>query len=395
MMNQFSVRYDQSKYLDSQNDMIAAALDFAVRAHDGAFRASGQPYIIHPIAVAETVASWGMDHEAIAAALLHDVVEDTDATLEDLAGQFSPKVAELVDGVTKLRLSSSPRPPADSLRLEASNESLRKLLLATAKDYRVILIKLADRLHNMRTLGYLPPASRIRIARESLEVYAPLADRLGMGQIKGELSDLGFKFSQPEEYADLEKRVKLTAKKAERYMSVLKRAISEYLAAGEVSVLDIEARQKHYYSIYRKLLKVEGDLDKINDLIAVRVIVPDVSSCYQALGIIHQHYKPLIYRIKDYIAVPKTNGYQSLHTTVFAEDGHITEIQIRTPEMHESAEHGLAAHFYYDQQKLSKTGTCIGCAAWRSCRKRPDLHLSSSRGPSWSCLVTGSLRFHR
>ena len=350
----FSVRYDTSKYTQSQNDVIDSALDFAVRAHTGQLRASGEPYIIHPIAVAETVASWGLDHEAITAAILHDVAEDTGATLDELSGRFGIKVAELVDGVTKLRLSSSPRPPADSARLETSNENLRKLLLATAKDYRVILIKLADRLHNMRTLGYLPVESRKRIARESLDIYAPLADRLGMGEVKGELSDLGFKYSQPVEYADLERQVKLTAQKAQRYMSILKRAIRDYVEVAGVKVIAVEARQKHLYSIWRKLQRQEGDLEKVYDFIAVRVIVPDVASCYHVLGIIHQHYKPLIYRIKDYIAVPKTNGYQSLHTTVFAEDGHITEIQIRTPEMHEFAEHGLAAHFFYDQQKLSK-----------------------------------------
>ena len=239
-MNNYSIRYDTSKFTESQKQLIESALAYAVSTHGEQQRASGEPYIIHPIAVAETAASWGMDQEAIAAALLHDVVEDTDATLEDVSERFGSKVAELVDGVTKLRLSSSPRPPADSLRLAASNENLRKLLLATARDYRVILIKLADRLHNMRTLGFLPPESRKRIARESIEIYAPLADRLGMGQLKGELSDLGFKYSQPEEYADLERRVKLTARKAERYMSVLKRAIAEYLTAGDVKVLNIE-----------------------------------------------------------------------------------------------------------------------------------------------------------
>ncbi|HUD11256.1 MAG TPA: RelA/SpoT family protein, partial [Candidatus Saccharimonadia bacterium] len=353
-MTKISIQYSKEQYLQKQNELIDQAVAFAIQAHGDQVRASGQPYIIHPIAVAETVASWGLDYEAVIAALLHDVVEDTDVTLEGVAELFGPKVAELVDGVTKLRLSTSPRPAADSARQAANNENLGKLLLATTRDYRVIPIKLADRLHNMRTLGYLSPERRARIARESLEVYAPLADRLGMGQLKGELEDLGFKYSRPHDYAELEKLVNVTAKKAERYLAVLKRAIGEYLAEGGVELLRIEARQKHYYSISKKLAKVGGDIEKIYDLIAVRVIVSDISACYQALGILHQHYKPLIYRIKDYIAVPKTNGYQSLHTTVFAEDGHITEIQIRTPEMHEAAEHGLAAHFYYDQQKSTK-----------------------------------------
>jgi guanosine-3',5'-bis(diphosphate) 3'-pyrophosphohydrolase len=353
-MTNISVQYDRDRYTPKQNKLIEDAVKFAQNAHGEQLRASGQPYIIHPVAVAETVAKWGLDYESVIAAILHDVVEDTDVILEDVSERFGLKVAELVDGVTKLRLSSSPRADAGSTRQAINNENLGKLLLATTRDYRVIPIKLADRLHNMRTLGYLAPERRLRIARESLEVYAPLADRLGMGQLKGELEDLGFKYSRPDESAELEKRVHLSAKKAERYLAVLKHAISEYLVAGSVRLIRIEARQKHYYSIWKKLAKVNGDIEKIYDLFAVRVIVPDVASCYQALGILHQHYKPLIYRIKDYIAVPKTNGYQSLHTTVFAEDGHITEIQIRTPEMHEAAEHGLAAHFYYDQQKVTK-----------------------------------------
>ncbi|HEY2003944.1 MAG TPA: bifunctional (p)ppGpp synthetase/guanosine-3',5'-bis(diphosphate) 3'-pyrophosphohydrolase [Candidatus Saccharimonadia bacterium] len=348
------MQYEHQRYTDEQNEAIARALEYANTAHNGQRRASGEPYIIHPIAVAETLAEWGLDYEAVMAALLHDVVEDTDATLDQVKDEFGPKVAELVDGVTKMRLSATPRPAAGSARLEASNENLRKLLLATAKDPRVILMKLADRLHNMRTLGYLPPEKRMVIARESLEVYAPLADRLGMGQLKGELEDLGFKYSRPEEYADLERQVRVTAKKAERYLAILKRAIAQHLEDGGVKMLHIEGRQKHYYSIYKKLAKVGGDLDKIYDLIAVRIIVQDVAACYQTLGILHQQYKPLIYRIKDYIAVPKTNGYQSLHTTVFADEGRITEIQIRTPLMHEEAEHGLAAHFFYDLRKTSK-----------------------------------------
>lgn len=350
-MNKFSVHIEQNRYNAEQNAAIDRALDYAVTAHDGQLRASGEPFVTHPLAVAEIVASWHLDYEAVMAALLHDVVEDTSVTADDVKHEFGEKVAYLVDGVTKLRLSKTPRPAADSVRLEESNENLRKLLLATTKDYRVMFIKLADRLHNMRTLGFLQPKRRAEIARESLQVYAPLADRLGMGLLKGELEDLSFKYSQPEAYAELERLVKVRAKKAHRYLMVLKRAVSNHLWDAGVKLQSIEARQKRYYSIYKKLVKVEGDIDKIYDLIAVRVIVPDVSSCYQALGIIHQHYKPLIYRIKDYISVPKPNGYQSLHTTVFAEDGHITEIQIRTPEMHEAAENGLAAHFYYDTQK--------------------------------------------
>lgn len=353
-MKKYSIQYDRKRFSISQNDSIKHALKYAISAHEGQLRASGEPYIIHPIAVAELVAGWGLDHEAVMAALLHDVVEDTETTAQVLSEEFGFTVAELVEGVTKLRLSISPRPAADSARLEASNENLRKLLLASTKDYRVMLIKLADRLHNLRTLEFLAPEKQAEVARESLQIYAPLADRLGMGVLKGELEDLGFRYAQPEEYRRLEMMVKVTMRKSARYLVGLRKMISNHLKQGGVKVLTIEARRKHYYSIFKKLAKVEGDIEKIYDLMAVRVIVPDVLACYQTLGILHQYYKPLIYRIKDYIAVPKPNGYRSLHTTVFAEEGRIIEIQIRTPEMHEMAEYGLAAHFYYDVHKSSR-----------------------------------------
>ena len=350
-MNKLSIRYDESRFTNEQVESIALAETEAIRAHDGQKRASGEPYVVHPFAVAEIVADWGLDCEAVMAALLHDVVEDTDVTVGELSKKFGKRVAELVDGLTKL--GDLPKPEAGSSRLELSNENLRKLLLATAKDYRVILIKLADRLHNLRTLGYLPPAKRLRIAQESLEVYAPLADRLGMGELKAEIEDLSFRYAMPDEYASTVALVASNTKSSERYLVVLKRQLGEVLKSGGVHAESIEGRRKHLYSIHKKMAKVDGDLSKIYDLIAVRILVPDVAACYQALGLIHQKYKPLIYRIKDYIAVPKPNGYQSLHTTVFAEDGHITEIQIRTPQMHAEAERGLAAHYFYDAQKKS------------------------------------------
>lgn len=350
-MNKLRMQYDAKRFNADENDLIARALKFAIAAHADQKRATGDPYVIHPIAVAEIVANWGLDSEVVAAALLHDVVEDTPVTLAELHEAFGPKVAELVNGLTKLKLSSSPRPAADSLRVEHNNENLRKLLLAVTKDFRVILIKLADRLHNMRTLSALSDEKRSRIAWESLQVFAPLADRLGMGQLKGELEDLGFANAKPEEYADLRRQVEEVALGSSKYLAGLKRAIMRHMRESGVEVLQIEARQKHYYSIYKKLVKTNGDIDKIYDLVAVRIIVRDVAACYQALGVLHQHYKPLIYRIKDYIAVPKPNGYQSLHTTVFGEEGRISEIQIRTPAMHEAAEFGLAAHYYYDSHK--------------------------------------------
>lgn len=352
-MSNFSVHFDRSRFTAKQLDEIERARDYAVTAHSGQQRASGEAFVIHPIAVAEIVAEWGLDHEAVMAALLHDVVEDTSVTLVQLEQAFGSKVAELVDGVTKLRLSATPRLDPTSLRREASSENLRKLLLASTKDLRVLLLKLADRLHNLRTLGFLPEHKRQLIAGESLEIFAPLADRLGMGVLKGEIEDLGFRYAMPEPYAQLEREVHLSTRQAERELSVLQRSIARQLKAANIDVIKIEGRRKHYYSIYKKLAKVEGDLTKIYDLVAVRVLAPDVASCYQVLGILHQQYKPLIHRIKDYIAVPKPNGYQSLHTTVFGVDGRITEIQIRTQQMHEEAEYGLAAHFFYDQQKQS------------------------------------------
>ncbi len=355
-MNKFSVQYDNKRFTKVQREGVESALDYAIGAHEGQKRRSGDPYVTHPIAVAEIIAAWGLDHEAIMAALLHDVVEDTPITVTDLAARFGENVAQLVDGVTKLAaIEAMAGAVGDSARLESTNENLRKLLLATAKDFRVILIKLADRLHNLRTLAHLRPAQRIRIAQESLDVFAPLADRLGMGQLKCEIEDLSFEYLLPEEFANLDKLVNQTTTKAEQYISLLKNAIVTQLVAAKVKVLSVDGRQKHLYSVYKKMVKVNGDIDKIYDLIAIRLIMPDIASCYQALGVIHQQYKPLIYRIKDYIAVPKPNGYQSLHTTVFAEEGRIIEIQIRTPIMHEEAEHGLSAHFYYDAQKSSGT----------------------------------------
>ncbi len=350
-MNKLSVHYDHKAFSAEENAVIARALEFSIKAHAEQKRATGDPYVIHPIAVAEIVAEWGLGSDVIAAALLHDVVEDTEMTTHDIEKEFGAKISELVNGLTKLDLATSPQSAPDSVRVEHNNENLRKLLLAATKDFRVMLIKLADRLHNMRTLNALSDEKRSRIAWESLAVYAPLADRLGMGQLKGELEDLGFAHASPEEYAKLHKQVDQVMRNSKTYLNSLKRAIMRHMKAGGVEVVQIEARQKHYYSIYKKLVKTDGDIDKIYDLMAVRLIVPDVAACYQALGILHQYYKPLIYRIKDYIAVPKPNGYQSLHTTVFGEDGHISEIQIRTPEMHQAAEFGLAAHFYYDSHK--------------------------------------------
>jgi guanosine-3',5'-bis(diphosphate) 3'-pyrophosphohydrolase len=338
-----------------EKEHISHALEFATNAHHGQTRKSGEPYISHPIAVAKIVCEWGMDAESVIAALLHDTIEDTDVTVEDIEHKFGSKVAALVQGLTKLAMIDSiPGPEASSLRLEASKENLRKLLIATSKDYRTLLIKLADRLHNMRTLKHLSQSAQKRIATESLDVYSPLADRLGMGQLKCEIEDLSFKYIDPEAFQKLKSVVSKTTKAAEKSLGELQSQIQIDMEKDGLIPIKIEGRQKHLYSIQKKLVKVSGDISKIYDLMAIRIIVEDIPACYQTLGLIHHRYKPLIYRIKDYIAVPKPNGYRSLHTTVFATQGRIIEIQIRTPEMHTEAEYGLAAHYFYDQNKTSK-----------------------------------------
>ncbi len=346
------LRLTSGRFSPADLQLIKAAEIFSERAHLGQKRKSGEPYFIHPLAVAQAVADWGLDAETIAAALLHDTVEDTEVTLEQVEAKFGPKVAELVAGVTKL--GEVDFVPADSTRGEASYENVRKLLIAMSKDLRVILIKLGDRRHNLRTLQYLPEEDRVRIAKESLEIFAPLADRLGMGELKAEIEDLSFKYLMPERYSEIESMVRGYLRKSSSYINRLKSFITAELEAAGVEPIEISGRAKHLHSIHKKLLKADHDLTKIYDLMALRIIVPTPADCYKTMGVVHQFFKPLIYRIKDYIAVPKPNGYRSLHTTVFALDGRIIEVQIRTPEMHEEAERGLAAHFFYDQSKQGK-----------------------------------------
>lgn len=363
-MNKASVQFESDRFTGTDLALIERAYARAEAAHAGQTRKSGEPYLIHPVAVAQTVDGWGLDAEAVAAALLHDVVEDTKVTNEDIAAEFGPAITTLVQGLTKLTgIERIPQADEGSGRLDVTNENLRRLLLASTKDVRVLLIKLADRRHNLQTLSSLPLEKRRRIARESLEVYAPLADRLGMGSLKAEIEDLSFRFWMPEEYSNLERQVRASMAKSDRYLVKLRYELAQVLEGGGVQAKLVEGRHKHLYSIHKKLAKVDGDIEKLYDLIAVRVIVPNEAACYQALGLIHHRFKPLIYRIKDYIAVPKPNGYRSLHTTVFALDGRITEIQIRTHEMHAEAEMGLAAHFYYDSQKGSENYKAGGTTA--------------------------------
>lgn len=341
-------------YSAYQQQRILSALEFANQAHAGQVRRSGQPYISHPIAVAEYLIDMQMDEEAVMAALLHDTIEDTAVTYEQLASQFGEPVANLVNGVTKIGQIDYAPSDAAGARAAASIENVRKLLLAMSSDLRVIMIKLADRRHNLMTLEYLAPADRQRIAQESLDIFAPLADRLGMGVLKAEIEDLAFAYANPQAYNLVKRLVADHIDESEKYLNRLIKAVKGILAEAKVEAVSVHGRRKHLLSIYRKLTKADGDISKIYDLTALRIIVPEVTDCYQVLGLLHQHYKPLIYRIKDYIAVPKPNGYRSLHTTVFAMDGKIIEIQIRTPQMHEEAERGLAAHAIYNLHKGTK-----------------------------------------
>lgn len=342
-------------------DKVMQAIEYAAKAHEGQKRKSGEDYLIHPIATAEILADYHLDCSTLQAAILHDVPEDTDRTLADVERKFGKVVASLVDGVTKLsqvRLKKSWLAALTNTHTDHGNENfenfdrhvetLRKMFLAMSRDIRVILIKLADRLHNMETLDSLAPDKQLRIAHETLTVYAPLANRLGIGQIKGQLEDLAFPYAYPEEYAWVRQLAAAELANRERSIERVRRVLLKRLAAINIRA-EAGARAKHIYSLWKKLLRHDRDLNKIYDLVAVRLIVPTVEDCYRTLGMIHQMWKPLPGRIKDYIATPKPNGYQSLHTTVFALNGTITEIQIRTHAMHEWAEYGIAAHWTYKE----------------------------------------------
>ena len=332
------------KYEDTA---IIKAYEIALRLHEGQFRKSGEPYIIHPIAVAKILAGFGMDNETVIAGLLHDVVEDTAYTREELVNDFDEKIAALVDGVTKLGNISY---DASSEKIQAEN--FRKMFLAMSKDIRVLIIKLADRLHNMRTLEYMPTNKRASKAMETLEIYAPLAGRLGMFSIKFELEDLALKFLHPIEYKKLSDAVALKKAKYEQDVETLISEIKSELKQAGIQG-EVKGRNKHLYSIYRKMVIQKKELDEIFDLLAVRILVSSVKDCYAALGLVHTRWTPIPGRFKDYIAMPKPNMYQSLHTTVLGDNGEPFEIQIRTYEMHRIAEYGIAAHWKYKEGKVS------------------------------------------
>ncbi|MBR3771710.1 MAG: bifunctional (p)ppGpp synthetase/guanosine-3',5'-bis(diphosphate) 3'-pyrophosphohydrolase, partial [Clostridium sp.] len=323
--------------------MIEKAYKIAYNAHKDQYRKSGEPYIIHPLCVAIILAELELDKETIVAGILHDVVEDTICTVEELSIQFSDEIALLVDGVTKL---TNLNYQADKVELQAEN--LRKMFLAMAKDIRVILIKLADRLHNMRTLQFMKPEKQKEKARETMDIYAPIAQRLGISKIKIELDDLSLKYLEPEVYKDLYEKIETKKSDREEFINRIVEEVTYHINNAKIEA-DIDGRVKHLFSIYRKMLNQGKTLEQIYDLFAVRIIVDSVKDCYAALGIIHEMYKPIPGRFKDYIAMPKPNMYQSLHTTLIGPTGQPFEIQIRTYEMHRIAEYGIAAHWKYKE----------------------------------------------
>ena len=333
--------------------LIEKAYQIAKKAHEGQVRKSGEPYIIHPLCVAIILADLELDKETIVAGLLHDVLEDTTMTSDEIKEIFGEEVLLLVDGVTKLKhlhlTDNNPNEKDKAYdRLEMQAENLRKMFLAMAKDIRVIMIKLADRLHNMRTLKYQSPEGQVRIARETQEIYCPLAQRLGISKIKIELDDLSLKYLEPEAYYDLVHQIDQRKSVRDEYVQSLVDEVRKHITDAGIPA-QIDGRAKHFFSIYKKMVNQDKTLDQIYDLFAIRIIVDSVKDCYAALGVIHEMYKPIPGRFKDYIAMPKPNMYQSLHTTLIGPAGQPFEIQIRTYEMHRTAEYGIAAHWKYKE----------------------------------------------
>ena len=331
---------------------IEKAIKMATKAHEGQMRKSGDPYISHPLAVMKIVEDWGMDEDTIIAAVLHDTVEDTNITLEDIRKEFGEQVAFLVDGVTKLSNVRSGLRDIDTY-LPDTKDHLLRLLGALGADIRVLIIKLADRLHNLRTLSALPPEKQRKIAKESLEVFAPLADRLNMGRLRVEMADISFSYVDPKRFRELQDLIEEYNRSAATALKKVRKEVAEALGREKIK-FTIDGRVKSVYSLHKKLAKHNQNMGEIYDLTALRIIVTDITDCYLTLGVIHSLYTPMTGRIKDYIAVPKQNGYQSIHTTVITKDTRIIEFQIRTREMHEYAERGLAASFYYNEQKLTE-----------------------------------------
>jgi GTP pyrophosphokinase len=334
-----------SYHPDPDVDLIKKAYVYSAKVHTGQLRKTGEPYLVHPLEVAGILAELKLDESSVVTGLLHDTIEDTLATKEEIAELFGSEIAELVDGVTKLSQFT-----AANTQEEKQAENFRKMVVAMAKDIRVLLVKLADRTHNMRTLDAMKPETQERIARETLDIYAPLANRLGIQLIKSELEDLSFKYLRPQDFADLSARVAAEAREKERFIQEVVEIIRTRLLESGVQNADVSGRVKHLYSIWRKMRQLDVDFDQIQDVIGFRVIVGTVAECYESLGIIHSEWKPVPGRFKDYIAIPKPNRYQSLHTTVVGPKGERIEVQIRTSEMHRVAEEGVAAHWAYKEK---------------------------------------------
>jgi len=328
--------------------LITKAYNLAEKAHAGQKRLSGEPYFNHVFETAKTLANLGMDAQTITAGLLHDILEDTDTKEEEIENEFGENILFLIKGVTKLGT-------VKYRGYQRHVESLRKFFLAMANDIRVVIIKLADRLHNLQTLEAVREDKRKRIAMESINVYAPLAGRLGIGKLKSEIEDAAFPYLYPKEYREVEEIIQEKKGLYEKNLSEVKKELEKALEKNKMKIERISYRMKHKYSLWRKLVKRNMDIEKIYDIVAMRVITKNIEDCYRVLGIIHSIWKPLPGRIKDYIAVPKPNGYRSIHTTIFLGGGSTAEIQIRTEEMHSEATYGVAAHFFYKENKNSKS----------------------------------------
>jgi len=338
-------------------ELINRAYEFAKKAHEGQFRYSGDPYLEHLAMVSKMLAEIGMGAHTVATGLLHDTIEDTDVTPEELKNEFGDEIFFLVQGVTKL----------GSVRYYGSdrhNESLRKLFVATSQDIRVLIIKLIDRLHNMQTLQFVPQEKQLRIARETLEIYVPVTHRLGMGKIRKELEDLAFPYVYPDEFKHVIDITKQVAKNSEADLEKARKAMQKRLAESGIRDFHTSCRSKGKYSLYQKLKRREWDMDKVHDYLAIRVVVPSIEQCYQVLGIVHEIWRPLPQRVKDYIAFPKPNGYQSLHTTVITPNRTILEVQIRTESMHREAEYGIASHIIYKNKQLGQKESASHTKSW-------------------------------
>ena len=331
---------------------LEEAIDFATEKHKGQMRKSGEEYITHPLKVASFLVEWGMDIDTIIAGVLHDVVEDTETPLDEIEEHFGKDIAFLVDGVTKVGKARAGMGNLETY-LPQTKDNLSKLLIAVGQDVRVVIIKLADRLHNVQTLQYMSPEKQKKIAQETLDDFARIADRLGMGRVRMQMEEQAFLYLNPKEYRRLENEIRKRLGKSTRKLGKVREEVEKELKKAGVE-FEISGRVKSVYSLYKKLKKTRGDIDRVYDLMALRIIVNSKDDCYRVLGILHSIYKPMIERIKDYISMPKPNGYQSLHTTVITPSKLIAEFQIRTRDMHEFAERGLAASFHYHEQKSSK-----------------------------------------